>query len=217
MSDLVDYYKQRAKEYEDVYYWTDPHRQYEQGLMGERIKLSLAGRDVIDFACGTGWWDKILSETARSITGLDINEDVLAVARSKEYKCPTKFQKGDAYQPPYTEPTFDGALATFWLSHIPKDNLHSWIDTLHSVLKPGSRVFIAENTNIAGLGGPIVRKEGDENTYKLRTLKDGSQHTVMKNYYSIEELVETFGSHISSFGKENVFHGHCFYWVDYHV
>ncbi len=217
MSDLVDYYKQRAKEYEDVYYWTDSHRQYEQGLMGERIKLSLAGRDVIDFACGTGWWDKILSETARSITGLDINEDVLAVARSKEYKCPTKFQKGDAYQPPYTEPTFDGALATFWLSHIPKDNLHSWIDTLHSVLKPGSRVFIAENTNIPGLGGPIVRKEGDENTYKLRTLKDGSQHTVMKNYYSIEELVETFGSHISSFGKENVFHGHCFYWVDYHV
>ncbi len=217
MSELVDYYKQRAKEYEDVYYWTDPHRQDEQELMGNRIKISLAGRDVIDFACGTGWWDKILSETARSITVLDINDDVLVIARSKEYKCPAIFTKGDAYLPPYTKPTFDGALATFWLSHIPKAKLHNWIDTLHSTLIPGSRVFIAENANIPGIGGPIVSRDGDENTYKLRTLKDGSQHTVMKNYYSTEELMEIFSAHTQSFGKDNVFHGHCFYWVDYHI
>ena len=217
MSELVDYYKQRAKEYEDVYYWTDPHRQEEQRLMGETIKSSLRGRDVVDFACGTGWWDRILSETAKSIAGLDINEDVLEIARSKEYGCPAKFQRGDAYDPPFTQPVFDGAIATFWLSHIPKARLHEWINTLHSVLKPGSRVFIAENTNIPGIGGPLVRKEGDENTYKLRTLKDGSQHTVMKNYYSACELVEIFGAHSHSFGPSNVYHGHCFYWVDYTV
>lgn len=215
MSELVDYYRRRAREYEDVYYWTDPHRQEEQQVMADAIKASLRGRDVVDFACGTGWWDRILSETAKSITGLDINEDVLGVARSKEYKCPTSFQIGDAYEPPFTGPSFDGALATFWLSHIPKARLHEWIETLHSILKPGSRVFIAENTNIQGIGGPIVTKEGDENTYKLRTLKDGSQHTVMKNYYSAEELVKIFGAHAPSFGIENVYHGFCFYWVDY--
>lgn len=217
MSELVDYYRRRAREYEDVYYWTDPHRQEEQQVMADAIKVSLRGREVVDFACGTGWWDRILSETAKSIMGLDINEDVLGVARSKEYRCPTKFQIGDAYKPPFTGPTFDGALATFWLSHIPKARLHEWIDTLHSILKPGSRVFIAENTNIQGIGGPIVTKEGDENTYKLRTLKDGSQHTVMKNYYSAEELVKIFGAHATGFGKENVYHGFCFYWVDYTI
>jgi ubiquinone/menaquinone biosynthesis C-methylase UbiE len=217
MSELVDYYRKRAREYEDVYYWTDAYRQEEQRIMADAIKTSLSGRDVVDFACGTGWWDRLLSDTAKSITGLDINEDVLEVARSKEYWCPTKFLIGDAYKPPFNGPTFDGALATFWLSHIPKARLHEWIDTLHSILKPGSHVFIAENTNIPGVGGPIVTKEGDENTYKLRTLKDGSQHTVMKNYYSVEELVKIFGEHASSFGKENVYHGHCFYWVDYSI
>jgi ubiquinone/menaquinone biosynthesis C-methylase UbiE len=49
---------------------------------------------------------------------------VLEIARTKEYRCPTRFQTGDAYQPPFKPATFDGALATFWLSHIPKARLH---------------------------------------------------------------------------------------------
>jgi ubiquinone/menaquinone biosynthesis C-methylase UbiE len=215
MSELVDYYRKRAREYEDVYYWTDEHRQEEQDLMAKTIQKSLKGREVIDIACGTGWWDRYLSETAKSIMGLDINNDVLEVAKSKEYKCPTKFQVGDAYAPPFPPKSFNGALATFWLSHIPKEKLHKWIDTLHLLLKPGSRVFIADNTNIPGIGGPLVTKPGDENTYKIRTLKDGSQHTIMKNYFSTEELVKVFGAHTNRFSEKNVYHGHCFYWVDY--
>jgi ubiquinone/menaquinone biosynthesis C-methylase UbiE len=217
MSELVEYYRQRAKEYEDVYYWKDPHRQDEQTIMANTIKASLAGRGVLDVACGTGWWDRILSETARSITGLDINGEVLEIARTKEYRCPTRFEVGDAYEPPYPPASFDGALSTFWLSHIPKAKLHEWIDTLHRVLKPGSRVFLADNTNVPGIGGPVVTKEGDENTYKLRTLKDGSQHMVLKNYYSKSELIEIFREHTEGFSEENVFHGYCFYWVDYRV
>ena len=215
MSELVDYYRQRAKEYEDVYYWKDSHRQEEQAIMADTIKSSLAGRDVLDIACGTGWWDRILSETAKGLTGLDINKDVLEIAKTKEYGCPTHFQIGDAYEPPFSPAIFDGAIATFWISHIPKGKLHQWIDTFHRILKQGSRVFLADNTNIPGIGGPVVTKEGDENTYKLRTLKDGSQHMVLKNYYSTSDLVEVFGRHVEGFGVENTFHGHCFYWVDY--
>jgi ubiquinone/menaquinone biosynthesis C-methylase UbiE len=217
MSELVDYYKQRAKEYEDVYYWMDPHRQEEQTIMANTIKATLVGRDVLDVACGTGWWDRILSETAKSITGLDINEDVLEIAKTKEYGCSTRFQVGDAYEPPYPSASFNGAIATFWISHIPKVKLHVWIDALHRVLKPGSRVFLADNTNIPGIGGPVVTKEGDKNTYKLRTLKDGSQHMVLKNYYSTSELIDVFGRYVEGFGEENTFQGNCFYWVDYRL
>jgi len=215
MSTLIDYYRQRAREYEDVYYWTDPHRQDEQTMMAENIKSSLRGRNVIDIACGTGWWDRILSETARSLTGLDINEDVLEIAKTKVYRCPVKFQLGDAYDPTFQPASFDGALSTFWLSHIPKEKLDQWIETLHRLLKPGSSVLIADNTNIPGIGGLTITKTGDENTYKLRTLKDGSQHTIIKNYYSTSELIDLFGRHAKNFGEENVYHGHCFYWVNY--
>lgn len=128
-----------------------------------------------------------------------------------------KFLRCDAYEPPFDTVSFDGALATFWFSHIPKARVHGWIDRLHGLLRLGSRVFIVDNTNIPGIGGPIVRKEGDENTYKLRTLNDSTQHTVLKNYYSTEELVELFSEHVMEFDEDNVFHGHCFYWVNYSV
>jgi len=217
MSELVNYYRQRAKEYEDVYNWADPYRQEEQTAMADTIKTLLANREVIDVACGTGWWDLILSATAKRITGIDINADVLDIAKSKEYGCPVRFQVGDAYDPQYPTETFDGALATFWLSHIPKARLHEWIGVFHRVLKPGSMVFIADNKNIRGIGSPLIKKRGDADTYKLRTLRDGSQHVVLKNYYSTRELVSLFGGYVRGFTSENVFQGHCFYWISYQL
>lgn len=73
MTEIVDYYRKRAREYEEVYLKTDPYRQEEQKLIANTIRASLKKRDVIDIACGTGWWDLFLSETAKSITGLDIS------------------------------------------------------------------------------------------------------------------------------------------------
>jgi hypothetical protein len=64
------------------------------------------------------------------------------------------------------------------------------------------------------VGGQLVQIEGDDNTYKLRTLKDGSRHLVLKNYYSIEEVVEIFRRH-AEFSEDNVFYGRCFWWADY--
>jgi len=215
VSDLVNYYRQRAKEYEDVYEWRDPQRQEEQDLMAETIKEYLRGRDVLDLACGTGYWDRILSETARTITGIDVSTEVLEIARTKEYGCPAEFRVGDAYEPPFEEASFDGALTTFWLSHIPRDRVHTFLESMHRVLKRGSRVFVADNTYIEGVGGPLVREEGDENTYKLRTLKDGGRHLVLKNYYAQAELVKLFGRHVEGFAESNVFYGHCFWWAHY--
>jgi hypothetical protein len=126
-----------------------------------------------------------------------------------------KFHLGDAYDPSYQPANFDGALSTFWLSHILKAKLEEWIDTLHRLLKPAFQVFIVDNTNIQGIGGPVITKNGDENTYKLRTLRDGSQHTIRKNYYLIKELIHLFGRHTKNFGEENVYHGHYIYWVNY--
>jgi ubiquinone/menaquinone biosynthesis C-methylase UbiE len=217
MSELIEYYRKWARDYEEIYHRTDPHRQEELEMIASAIQSSLRGRVIIDLACGTGWWDRILSETAKSIIGLDINNEVLEIAKGKKYKCPVKFMIGDAFQPHFSPGSFDGALATFWISHIPKKQLHQWIDTLHTLLQPGSRVFLADNMYIPNLTGPIIEKQGDENKYKHRILRDGSHHDVLKNYYSRDELVEIFSRHVPQFDKSNVFQGHCFYWVDYQL
>jgi ubiquinone/menaquinone biosynthesis C-methylase UbiE len=213
--DMVKYYKDRAREYEKVYEWRDPHRQEEQDLLEIEMKKFLGGAYVIDIGCGTGYWTQRISETTKRIVGIDINQAVLDIAKSKSYHCPTEFKIKNAYKIDYPEHEFSGALASFWLSHINKENLDEWISHMHRVLKPGARVFIVDNTFIEGIGGDSVAKPRDPNTYKLRTLEDGSKHLIVKNYYTKDELIELFSKHTSGITGENIFLGKCFWWIKY--
>lgn len=212
--DMVKYYKDRAKEYEEIYEWRDPGRQEEQDLMGIKLKEAFKGKKLLDIGCGTGYWTQRISETAESILGIDINEAVLEIARSKEYDCPAEFKVMDAYNMEFEE-KFTGALASFMLSHVLKQDADAWIKHIHDQLEPGAAVFIADNTFVEGIGGKLHTKPDDPNTYKLRTLNDGSQHMIVKNYFTVEELVELIGSHSFGFTKKNVFMGKCFWWVNY--
>ena len=212
--DMVKYYRERAREYEEVYRWRDPHRQEEQAAMERALLEAFQGCRVLDVGCGTGYWTQRVSRVARSMVGVDINETVLEIARSKDYYCPVEFRRMDAYQMELDQ-RFTGLMATFMLSHVKRSHIQDWLTHLHGFLEPGASVFFADNVYIEGVGGPLVVKEGDPNTYKLRTLKDGSQHLIVKNYFHVGELVQIFGAHSRGVGPDSVFHGHCFWWVSY--
>jgi ubiquinone/menaquinone biosynthesis C-methylase UbiE len=212
---LVEYYRKRAGEYEEIYDWKDPDRQREQDLLSAAIRDSLRGRDVLEVACGTGWWTRILSESARRIMATDLGDEVMVIAREKKYGCPVTFKIENAYNLSFDDDSFNGGLAFSWFSHIPHDLIDIFLDEFHRVLARGSRVFIADNAYIQGIGGEPVEKEGDTNTYKIRALKDGGVFTIVKNYFSVEDLVEIFGRHVEGFGENNVMHGRCFWYVDY--
>ena len=216
MSDeMIKYYRDRAKEYEQVYEWRDPERQREQDYLDEELKDAFKNLDLLDIGCGTGYWTQRISMTAKSITGVDINSSVLEIAEAKKYSCPTEFILMDAYCLDFRNRKFNGALASFWLSHVRREAVDSWIEDLHKVLNPGATVFIVDNTYIEGVGGRLVEKTGDPNTYKLRTLNDGSQHMIVKNYYGKAELVEIFSRHTKGVSEKNVFYGNCFWWIKY--
>jgi hypothetical protein len=48
--------------------------------------------------------------------------------------------------------------------------------------------------------------------YQLRKL-DGSNHLVLKNYFSVRDLVRIFGKYAKRFGRENVFYGKYFWYL----
>ena len=212
---LVEYYVRRAGEYEEIYGWRDPDRQREQEMLAFDIQNSLRGRDVLEVACGTGWWTRILSESARSIMATDLGEEVLEIAKEKEYGCPVTFKKEDAYNLSFPDGSFNGGLAFSWFSHIPHDLIDAFLREFHRVLGVGSKVFIADNVYVQGIGGELEKREGDPNTYKIRALKDGGVFTIVKNYFSAEDLMEIFGRHVEGFNESNVKHGKCFWSVDY--
>lgn len=213
---MQEYYAKRALEYEDIYHRQDQERQAEQTFIAQAIQRSLAGRTVLEVACGTGYWTQFLSETATRIVATDITKEVLHIARSKTYKCPVSFQRHDAYNLGISSGLFiDGGLANLWFSHVPKAQIGSFLEEFHRTLRSGAIVFMADNVYVDGVGGDLVTIPGDENTYKDRTLKDGTKSLILKNYYQPEALTTLFQEYDPNFSLIDVNYGKCFWWLAY--
>lgn len=214
---MKKYYQQRAREYEGIYFREDPVRQKEQLALAEALQKFLKGKKVIEIASGTGFWTTYLSQTAKEIIGTDIAPEVLEIARQKAYKCPVTFKIEDAYNLSFAPKSFDGALANFWFSHVPKSKLEDFFTGLHRVLKKNSAIFIADNTYVPEYGGKLITKKGEQDTYKLRTLKDGSEHLILKNYPTPEDLQTFFKKFDPNFSANNIFYGKNFWFVKYNL
>ena len=214
---MEEYYRQRAEEFEAVYDRADPARRAEIKLLIQAAQEALRGRRVLEVACGTGYWTQFVSQTAREITATDSVEEVLNIARCKTYHCPVAFRLENAYTLSFEAETFDGGLANFWFSHVPRHRIDHFIEGFHRTLRPQSGVFLADNVLIPGVGGELIGKTGDDNTYRLRTLWDGSEHVIIKNYYSAEELIAIFGQHVPGLSAANIFTGQYFWYVTYRL
>ena len=82
---LVGYYAKRANEYERIY--QKPERQSDLAALNRLLTEIISGHEVLEIACGTGYWTQVISRAATSVTATDINEEVLQIARTKNYGC----------------------------------------------------------------------------------------------------------------------------------
>lgn len=191
---LIDYYRRRAREYERIY--DKPERQADLALLREHLRRALAGRRVLELACGTGYWTAAIADCADAIHATDASVEVLEIARAKRLE-PGRvtFALGDAYHPAAPTAGFDAGFAAFWWSHIPRARLSGFIDAFHAALRPGTLVVLVDNRFVEGSNTPIERTDEDGNTFQLRRLEDGSTHEVLKNFPSSEELHHVLGPH----------------------
>lgn len=214
MNKINEYYSKRAQEYEQIYYRNDPVRQNEQNKIAKKIKEIFNDKKTLEVACGTGYWTTCLSETAKEITAIDNSNKVLEIAQQKNYKCPVYFEKCDAYYLPFDANSFEGGLANFWFSHIPKENIKLFLNNFHRVLLNDSIVFMADNVFNEGIGGKLVHDKKYHNTYKIRTIESGKQYKVLKNYYSEQEIRKILDRSVNIL---EIYFGNCFWYVYYKV
>ncbi len=211
---MEEYYRERASGYEEIYRRDDPARRKELGRIAQAMKKYMSGRRVLEVACGTGFWTEKLSVVAAGIVGVDLSLEMLELARRKRYKCPVDFVVGDSYCPPFKRESFDACLAGFWFSHVPKHKICEFFEGLLSILGGGSRVFMADNVFVPGVGGELIKKVGDVDSYKLRRLGDGREFLVVKNYYSAAELGDVLSPFARDFSAEgNVWFGDCYWYA----
>jgi demethylmenaquinone methyltransferase/2-methoxy-6-polyprenyl-1,4-benzoquinol methylase len=184
---MADYYAKRAEEYERIY--AKPERQEDLRRLREFLERALGGRDVLEIACGTGYWTEVIARSAASVLATDLNEDVLRVARRKLID-PQKvmFRREDAYALPSLEARFTGGLAAFWWSHVPRSRLQSFIAGFHRQFARGAKIVFVDNVYVEGSSTPISRKDPLGDTYQIRKLDDGSTYEVLKNFPTEHEL-----------------------------
>src|SRR5262245_30048086 len=138
-SSLIDYYARRAHEYERIY--SKPERQADLTLLRQWLQAKCLHQDVLEVACGTGYWTEAIAVTANSVIAVDINRAVLAIARSKRFiRHNVSFEKQDAYALSRWSTRFTLGLAAFWWSHIPKSKLKSFLQQFHRCLQPDALV-----------------------------------------------------------------------------
>ena len=124
---MATYYAARAPEYERVY--QKPERQEDLRQLRDIVTNGFSGMDVLEVACGTGYWTTLFAQTAKSVLATDVNEEVLAIARGRMHESPkSAFLNADAYNLPEPNKTFTGGFCGFWWSHIPKYRLQPFLD-----------------------------------------------------------------------------------------
>ncbi|MBZ0268751.1 class I SAM-dependent methyltransferase [bacterium] len=181
MSDLREYYAQRAAEYDRIY--AKPERQEDLRELSRWVAEWVAGRRVLELACGTGWWTRVIAESAASVTATDVNDEVLAIAKARDYAKPVRFRRADAFDPPAAPGEFDAIVAAFWVSHLPLSGLGPFLDSVDDCLEPGGRVVLLDNRYVEGSSTPVARRDADGNTYQIRQLDTGATCEVMKNFF----------------------------------
>lgn len=187
------YYAERAAYYERVYH--KPERQADLRAMEAMLPGLFKGRRVLEVACGTGWWTPHGARDCASWLATDLNPETMAIARAKQL--PTgkvNFQVADAYTlEELGELTFNAAFAGCWWSHVHLQRLESWLTTLHNHLEGGARVAMLDNLFVQTSNLPISRKDSQGNTYQIRTLDNGSQYEVVKNFPTADQAIAALG------------------------
>lgn len=197
-AEMHTYYAARAPYYDDVY--LKPERQQDIAFLAAHLKSVFAGRQVLEVACGTGYWTQHIAATAHRVLATDGLAEPLAFARIRPANAQVLFEVADAYTLPPSLGVFDAAFAGLWFSHVPRARRSEFFRALHARLQPGATVVLLDNSTVQLIDHPLAETDPEGNTYQRRVLRDGSTHRVLKNFPSESELFAHLKPLVCGFG-----------------
>lgn len=125
-----------------------------------RSLLPPAPADVLDVGTGTGFLAFVAHEVGHRVTGIDLAEGMLEVARERvAAKGGPTFGLGDAVAPDFPAASFDAVISrhVVWTLRDPEEAFRNWL----RVLRPGGR-FVAIDAFWFTPSRPSEPSEGDE-------------------------------------------------------
>ncbi|KQC13325.1 MAG: hypothetical protein APR63_00835 [Desulfuromonas sp. SDB] len=184
--DQLLYYEHRAEIYDCTAGYQDEVVEQHRAPLKNLIPQYFKHRSVYEVACGTGYWTEIIAKFCKSVSAIDISENMVKIARRRcGYLNNVQIFKGDFYRKNFINHNFNAAFHHFWFSHIPKTEITKFINHLHRQLQDDSVIVMSDNI-VHSTYPEYFHQSGDR--YELRTLPNGNQYRVIKNLYSPEMI-----------------------------
>jgi ubiquinone/menaquinone biosynthesis C-methylase UbiE len=191
IEEMQRYYGQRASVYDSSMGYDDEAKVRVLLPIIERVRSAMRGRQVLEIACGPGFWTQFAAETAVSVTATDYNSSTLDEARKKGLPFErVSLLQADAYRLDLIPGVFDAILAVDWLAHVPLSRMEGFLAGAIRRVRSGSPiVFIDQLPGEHSVTG-VFDDEG--NPIQERRLSDGSSFRVIKHFLSDAEIEALF-------------------------
>jgi ubiquinone/menaquinone biosynthesis C-methylase UbiE len=108
----------------------------------KRLAAEVAGRgEVCDMGCGPGQVARYLRDQGAAVSGLDLSQRMVDVAR--QLNPDIHFRQGDMLAPELPDESLAGIAAFYAIVNIPRESLPKVFGEMQRVLKPDGLVLLA--------------------------------------------------------------------------
>ena len=105
----------------------------------------VAGREVLDVACGEGYGSALLARSAARVTGADIAPDAISHARARyASQANLEFREADCAALPFADASFDVVVSFETIEHVAAQD--AFLDEVRRVLR-GNGLFVLSSPN----------------------------------------------------------------------
>jgi len=192
LHEQITYYREMAQEYDETTGQTE-------GLQGafararDLLQQHAPVEKVLELACGTGIWTRILLPLGRELTAIDASPEMLELAQQKVGKEVVQFQQADLFQW-QPKQQYDLVFFANWLSHVPPQRLNAFLGIVARAVRPGGSLAIVDQYAPMEEDQEIIVRDAEEGAiYAKRSLLNGQTFTVVKAFYdpqTIENLLD---------------------------
>lgn len=131
----VQTYNKIAKKYSEFY-----SSDLDSEFVSSFINVLPEKAKILDLGCGTGRLLGVFQKKGFSITGLDLSEKMLEIAKKNFPQI--KFVKSDMRKTRFKNNSFDALIVAYSVIHIPKKEIPATIKEFARILKPKGKLML---------------------------------------------------------------------------
>ncbi len=152
------------------------------------------GMDILDVACGTGvMFDYYLKRGVRSITGVDISDKMIEIARKKFRKHDNITLLALDVEDLASNEGYDVCMIYNAFPHFPDH--HSLIKSMHGLTKDGGRLCIAHGASKATID---ARHHGSAQHISLGLISAEEMAELFEGYFEVDVMISDDEKYIVS-------------------